>query len=96
MASKPQSLIPWRERPRLAVREAAEILAVSPSQIYALARTGKIDLLRDANSSRTFVSTQDVTRMLDAAAPWVPGGSQGAAARAAWRERTARPSRQHT
>lgn len=95
MASQPQSLIPWRERPRLAVREAAEILGCSPSGVYVHGRAGKLDLLRDAGTARTYVTTESVMRLLDAATPWAPGGTQGAAARAAWRERTAHPSRQH-
>lgn len=55
--------------------DAARLLGISRTMIYALADRGRITLLRDdAIAGRTFVDTESVARVLDAARPFAPTG----------------------
>lgn len=84
--TKIETATPWRDRPHLTMKVAAEIAGLSTASLYRYAGEGELSLKRLAG--RTFVDTASLAKWLQSAEPWQPSAS-GAAARAARAPRAA-------
>jgi hypothetical protein len=80
---------PWRERPYLSMKDAAEIAVCSRSSLYTAAGDGRLSLRR--LNGRTLVETASLISFLDTAEKWTPSGrskkatdARSEAARASW------------
>lgn len=76
----------WRECAYLPLRQASQIVGVSPATIYKYERDGVLKFRRLAG--RTLVTTVSLIRMIDSAEPWQPS-DRGKEARAKRTERAA-------
>ncbi|MGY4414872.1 hypothetical protein ACVWW4_006608 [Bradyrhizobium sp. LB7.1] len=79
-AFSPREYTPWRDRPLLQLKIAAEIAGVSPATLYRFADEGKLKLREFGG--RTLVSTESLAALLDTAKDWTPR-KRGEEARAA-------------
>jgi hypothetical protein len=77
---------PWRERPFLPIKTAAEIAGLSSATLYRFETEGRLSFKRLAG--RTFVDTASFATLLQSAEPWTPSKA-GTAARAARATRAA-------
>jgi hypothetical protein len=76
--SNPDSLtlarnVAWTERPYLPVSHSAALAGCSSAQIYALAKAGRLSMVKVAG--RTLVTVESLRALLDAAVPYVPDGT---------------------
>lgn len=76
----PHEYTPWRDRPNLQLKVAAEIAGVSAATLYRFADEGKLKL-RELGG-RTLVSTESLVALIDTAKEWSPR-KRGEEARAA-------------
>lgn len=83
------SATPWRDRPFLKIKDAAEIVGCSPATLYGAAHDGKLTLSR--LGGRTLVETPSLIAYIATAEKWTPSGrskkateARSEAARASW------------
>ncbi|MDB5535019.1 MAG: hypothetical protein JWO28_3334 [Hyphomicrobiales bacterium] len=77
---------PWRERPNLQLKIAAEIAGVSPASLYRFSDEGKLKLKEFGG--RTLVDTKSLIALIESAKDWTPkprGGEARAARKTAAR-----------
>lgn len=76
--------IPWRQRPRLPLKVAAQIVGVSTATLYKMAGDGRLSFRRLAG--KTVVDTRSLIAFIDSDEPWTPS-ARGTEARAALADR---------
>jgi hypothetical protein len=89
-STEPKGQIPWRDRPLLPLKIAAEIIGVSPASLYRFADEGRLKLRTLAG--RTLVDAPSLSALADSATDWksTDRGKEARAkraetARSAWR-----------
>jgi hypothetical protein len=73
-STTPARNVAWTERPYLPVAPSAALAGCSSAQIYALAKAGRLELVKLAG--RTLVTVASLRALLDSAVPYVPDGSR--------------------
>lgn len=74
---------PWRDRPFLQLKVAAEIIGLSPASLYRFSDEGKLTLKE--LGGRTLVETKSFIDLIDSAEDWT-AKTRGKEARAARRK----------
>lgn len=69
-ATAPTPVTPWRDRPLLPLKVAAEIVGVSVASLYRFADEGRLKFRQLAG--RTLVDTKSLINLADSADDWTP------------------------
>ncbi|MGU3360345.1 hypothetical protein ACLBWX_08435 [Methylobacterium sp. M6A4_1b] len=72
--------VPWRDRPHLVMKLAAEVSGISPAGLYKAAHEGRLTFIK--SEGRTLVVTESLVALMEQAQPWTAQSNRGAAARA--------------
>lgn len=72
--------VPWRDRPHLVMKLAAEVSGISPAGLYKAAHEGRLTFIK--SEGRTLVVTESLVALMGQAQPWTAQSNRGAAARA--------------